>query len=300
MPEPLASARQGRSPGPADAPAPAFGPALRRWRLQRRLTQLDLALAAEVSSRHLSWLETGRAQPSRAMVLRLADRLEVPPRERNRLLALAGFAPLYSAHAWADPAMAAPRAALERLLAAHEPWPALAVDRHWNLLAANRAVGVLLQLVPAALCVPPVNVLRLSLHPQGLVSMIEGAQAWREHVLQRLRRQTEATGDPVLLALHAELDALPVPPEGGGATGCDEAAVTVPLALQTPIGRLEFITTVTVFGAPHDVTLSEIAVETLLPADAATAEALRRLQAVQWGAGAPAPAGEPVVDRAPA
>lgn len=281
-------------------PAAGFGAALRQWRQRRRITQLDLAGAAEVSTRHLSWLETGRAHPSRAMVLRLAERLEVPPRERNRLLALAGFAPLYSAHRWDDPAMAVPRAALNRLLEAHEPWPALAVDRHWNLLAANRAVAVLLQLVPAAAREVPVNVLRLSLHPQGLAPMIEGVRAWREHVLQRLRRQMEATGDPVLVALHAELRELPVPPSDANAALPAEDAVAIPLALRTPLGRLEFITAVTVFGAPHDVTLAEIAIETLLPADAATAEALRRLQATGWVL---APSGEAALrdaDPAPA
>jgi transcriptional regulator with XRE-family HTH domain len=264
--------------------AAGFGAALREWRQRRRITQLDLAGAAEVSTRHLSWLETGRAHPSRAMVLRLAERLEVPPRERNRLLALAGFAPLYSAHRWEDPAMAAPRAALARLLEAHEPWPALAVDRHWNLLAANRAVAVLLQLVPPSVREAPLNVLRMSLHPQGLAPMIEGVRAWRDHVLQRLRRQMEATGDPVLVALHAELRELPVPASEATATPPPEDAVAIPLALRTPFGRLEFITTVTVFGAPHDVTLAEIAIETLLPADPTTAEALRRLQAAGWPA----------------
>jgi transcriptional regulator with XRE-family HTH domain len=257
--------------------AAGFGAALREWRQRRRITQLDLAGAAEVSTRHLSWLETGRAQPSRAMVLRLAERLDVPPRERNRLLALAGFAPLYSTHRWDDPAMAVPRAALARLLEAHEPWPALAVDRHWNLIAANGAVTRLLQLVPSAGREPPLNVLRLSLDPQGLAPMIEGLRAWRDHVLQRLHRQVEATGDPALVALHAELRALPAPPADGAALPPAEETLAVPLVLRTPLGRLEFITTVTVFGAPHDVTLAEIAVETLLPADAATADALRRL-----------------------
>lgn len=264
-----------------------FGAALRQWRQRRRITQLDLAGAAEVSTRHLSWLETGRAQPSRAMVLRLADRLEVAPRERNRLLALAGFAPLYSAHRWDDPAMAAARSALARLLEAHEPWPALAVDRHWNLLAANRAVAVLLQWLPPAWQEPPVNVLRLSLHPEGLAPMIEGLPAWRDHVLHRLRRQVEATGDPVLAGLLVELSGL-LPLPGDAATpAAPEESVTVPLVLRTPIGRLEFITTVTVFGAPHDLTLAEIAVETLLPADAATAERLRRRVAEAAAQGMP-------------
>jgi transcriptional regulator with XRE-family HTH domain len=272
-------------PRPDTRDAPDFGTALRRWRQQRRLTQLDLALAAEVSTRHLSWLETGRAQPSRAMVLRLAERLDVPPRERNRLLALAGFAPLFGERRWDDASFAMPREAVQRLLDAHEPWPALAVDRHWNVLAHNRAVGLLLAALPGRWREPPVNALRLSLDPEGLAGWIEGAAAWRDHVLHRLRRQADATGDPALVALLAELKALPVPdaaatPDAQAAVPDD--ALAVPLALRTPFGRLSFITTVTVFGAPHDITLAEIAIETLLPADAETAEALRGWQAAGW------------------
>ena len=263
---------------PADAAAASFGAAPRHWRRVRRITQLGLAHEAEVSTRHLSWLETGRAQPSRAMVLRLAQCLDVPARERNRLLALAGFAPLYGERRWDDPALAVPRQVLQRLLDAHDPWPALAVDRHWNLVAHNRAVSVLLAALPAALTSPPANVLRLSLHPQGLAPMIEGLRAWRAHVLQRLDRQVRATGDAALAALQAELAAYP---PGAADTGIDDHlpanAVAIPLVLHSPHGRLEFLTTVTVFGAPHDLTLAEIAIETLLPADEATAQALRAL-----------------------
>ena len=263
-----------------DRPAGAtgFGTLLRRWRTQRGLSQLALALDAEVSTRHLSWLETGRAAPSRAMVLRLAERLDVPLRERNALLQAAGYAPLYAERALADPALTPAREALQRLLDAHEPWPALAVDRHWNLVAANRGVGALLSLVDPALTTPPVNVLRLSLHPQGLAPMIENLPAWRAHVLARLRRQVVATGDPGLQQLHDELRA---PSARDAAAGADEDPSTglavVPLVLRTPLGRLAFLTTVTVFGAPHEVTLAELAIETLLPADAATAALLRRL-----------------------
>ena len=253
--------------------APGFGAQLRRWRGQRGLSQMALALQAEVSARHLSWLETGKAAPSRAMVLRLAERLELPLRERNGLLTAAGYAPLYRERALADPTLAPAREALQRLLTAHEPWPALAVDRHWNLVAHNRMVPLLLQGLPAELMVPRVNVLRVSLHPLGLAPMIVNLGAWRAHVLQRVQRQATASGDPQLGALLAELQAMPGPaPEAGEAF--DD--VVVPLTLDTPFGRLEFITTITVFGAPHDVTLAEIAIETLLPADEATATRLRQ------------------------
>ncbi len=269
-----------------DQPVAPFGQRLRQWRQQRGWSQLALSLRAEVSARHLSWLESGRAAPSRAMVLRLSEHLDLPPRERNALLAAAGFAPLFRERALADPALAPARAALQRLLDAHEPWPALAVDRHWNLVAANRMLPLLLQGLPPALLAPPMNVLRLSLHPQGLAGMIDPLPPWRAHVLARLARQVAASGDPVLAALHAELAALPLPAgtadsareTDGAAPGAVDELV-VPLRLNTPVGRLDFITTVTTFGAPHEVALAELAVETLLPADAATAERLRALHA---------------------
>jgi transcriptional regulator with XRE-family HTH domain len=268
-----------------DQPVAPFGHLLRRWRRQRGLSQLALSLCSEVSARHLSWLESGKATPSRAMVLRLSERLDVPPRERNALLAAAGYAPLYRERPLDDPALAPARGALQRLLQAHEPWPALAVDRHWNLVAANRMVPLLLQTLPAALLAPPLNVLRISLHPQGLAGMIHDLPAWRDHVLARLARQVAASGDPVLAAMHAEMAALAPPsPTGHEADAEPEPAppaddLVVPLRLNTPFGRLDFITTVTTFGAPHEVTLAELAVETLLPADDSTAERLRALHA---------------------
>lgn len=266
-----------------DGPVLTFGRLLRHWRQQRGCTQLDLGLRAEVSSRHLSWLETGRAQPSRAMVLRLAEQLDVPLRERNALLAAAGFAPLYATRALSDPALAQVRGALQQLLDAHEPWPALAVDRHWQLLAHNRMLPPLLAQAAPALLEPPVNVLRLSLHPQGLAPLIANLGAWRAYVLKRLQQQVSTTQDPRLQALLDELSALPGPPAlGDAATGADEPGlqdIAVPLVLQTAAGTLRFLTAVTVFGAPRDVTLSEVAIETLLPADRETADALRQLHA---------------------
>ena len=253
------------------------GTQLREWRQRRRLSQLDLAGHAEVSTRHLSYLETGRAQPSREMVLRLADRLDVPLRERNGLLTAAGFAPLYREHALADPEMRAPAQAVELVLKAHEPYPALAVDRHWTMVACNRMVPLLMQDLPQQLLAPPLNVLRLSLHPQGLAPRIVNLPAWRAHLLHRLRQQVQASGDPALAALAEELRAYPV--VGGGAPAAlpPEGHVYVPLQLRTPAGVLHFISTITVFGTPTDITLSELALETFFPADEATAEALRQM-----------------------
>ncbi len=257
------------------AAGPGFGDLLRGWRQRRGSSQLALALAAEVSARHLSWLETGKAAPSRAMVLRLAERLDLPPRERNTLLHAAGYAPLFAERALQDPALAPARATLERLLAAHEPWPALAVDRHWNLVAHNAMLPALLQGLPPEMLAPPVNVLRLSLHPRGLAPAIGNLPAWRAHVLARLQRQAAATGDPVLDDLLVELRN-GEPPADESATAGD---LFMPLQLHTPAGLLQFITTTTVFGAPHDVTLAEIAIETLLPADEATAARLQAMKA---------------------
>lgn len=271
-----------------------FGTLLRRWRGLRGMSQLALSLDAGVSTRHLSWLEAGKSQPSRAMVLRLATRLDLALRERNALLVAAGYAPLYAERTLADPALAPARAALQRLLDAHEPSPALVVDRHWNLVAHNRLVPLFIARVAPALAQPPVNVLRLSLHAQGMAPMIENLPAWRRYVLYRLARQVAATDDPVLLQLHAELQALAPPPglpawpadddaaDAGDEPGTSSPApdLAVPLALNTPHGTLRFLTTLTVFGAPRDVTLSELAVETLLPADEATAAALREMLAL--------------------
>lgn len=261
------------------APAP-FGERLRHWRQRRRLSQLELAMQAEVSTRHLSCVETGRASPSREMVLRLAERLQVPPRERNGLLVAAGYAPMYREHALDDPAMAAARAAVQRILDAHEPWPALAMDRHWNLLMHNRLVPLLLQGVAPELLQPPVNVLRLSLHPQGLAPRIHNLPQWREHLLERLRQQIAATGDGGLARLAEELRALPAP-GGAGAHSLpgEHTGVLMPFRFETPLGVLDLVSTTTVFGTAADITLQELALETFFPADEDSAERLRRLAA---------------------
>ena len=253
------------------------GTLLRDWRLRRRLSQLDLG-EAEVSTRHLSCVETGRALPSREMVLRLAHRLEVPLRERNRLLVAAGYAPMYGERALADPAMGAVRRAIERVLTGHEPYPALAVDRHWNLVSYNRIVPILMQGAAAELLAPPVNVLRLSLHPQGLAPRIRNLGAWRAHLLERLQHQVAASGDPALAALADELRSYPAPATDGPPP---DQHVVVPLVLDAPGGPLSFISTTAVFGTPVDVTLAELALETFFPADEPTAARLRALAAAQ-------------------
>jgi transcriptional regulator with XRE-family HTH domain len=258
------------------------GDLLREWRQRRRLSQLDLALDAEISSRHLSFLETGRAQPSREMVLRLAERLEVPLRERNALLLAAGFAPAFRERSLEDPALAAARKAVDLVLAGHEPFPALAVDRHWNLLASNRAVAPFLECLPPALLAPPVNVLRLSLHPEGIAKRILNRDEWRAHVIARLRRQVDVSADPVLAELLRELHAYVAPDDPVPAPPADAyAGVVVPLRLATPSGPLAFISTTTIFGTAVDITLAELALETFFPADATTAAALRR-NAESW------------------
>ena len=251
----------------------SIGDHLRAWRERNRLSQLHCALEADISQRHLSFLETGRSRPSRDMIIHLADRLNIPLRDRNAALLAAGFAPAYSERGLDDPEMKAARAALETILAGHEPYPALAIDRHWQMLHANAAIGPLLSGVGNAdLLRPPVNVLRLSLHPQGLAPGIENLGEWRAHLLHRLGRQIAATQDEVLIELRRELlgyGAVPGPDEGAASVG-----VFVPLRLKTPDGVLSFISTTTVFGTPRDVLLSELAIEAFFPADTQTAQHL--------------------------
>lgn len=255
--------------------APPVGTLLRAWRQRRRLSQLDLALEAEVSTRHLSCVETGRAAPSREMLLRLAERLEVPLRERNALLLAGGYAPMYPERTLADPSMAAARRAVDLILAGHMPHPAMAVDRGWNLVAHNPAMAPLLAGVDPALLQPPVNPLRISLHPRGLAPRIVNAAAWRAHVLARLHKQVQTSGDAQLAALFEELRALPHADGDGGHPEPDLGGIAMPLLLRAGDQVLHLISTITVFGTPVDVTLSELALETFFPADEATAAWLR-------------------------
>ncbi len=230
-----------------------------------------------MSTRHLSFMETGRSLPSREMLLRLSERLEIPLRERNTLLTAAGYAPMYRERALDDPALAAARTAVELVLKGHEPYPALAVDRHWQLVSYNRAVTPFLAGASAALLKPPVNVMRLSLHPDGLAPRIVNLAQWKAHLLARLKQQVAASGDAVLAALVDELAAYP--PAGEHDPGDETVGgVVVPMQVRMADGTaLSFISTTTVFGTPVDITLSELALETFFPADDATAQALRRL-----------------------
>ena len=255
------------------------GAYLREWRGKRHMSQLQLANEAEISARHLSFLETGRAQASREVLLRLSEQLDIPLRERNVILLAAGYAPVFEERPLASPEMAAARQAVERVLKGHEPFPALAVDRHWQLVSANANVAPLLAGVDEALLKPPINVLRLSLHPSGLAPRIANLTEWRAHLLMRLRTQIGQTADAVLIDLLAELSKFPatnmlkplMPPPRD-----ETARVFVPFQLVTDAGKLSFLSTTTVFGTPIDVTLSELALECFFPADDATAQALQR------------------------
>lgn len=250
------------------------GALLRQWRQHRRLSQLDLACEADISTRHLSFVETGRAQPSREMLLHLAEQLDIPLRERNRLLSAAGYAPLFSQHGLNDPALEAARGAIEQLLKAHEPNPALAVDRHWNLLMANAAVAPFLTGVAPQLLGPPLNVLRLSLHPEGLAPRIVNLAQWRAYLLNRLRSDIALSNDAQLQTLLDELLEYPAP---GEAPEVSNDAVLVPLQFRTEQGVISLISTTTVFGTPTDITLAELALETFFPADQASADYLRAI-----------------------
>ena len=262
------------APGPASS-----GDHLRIWRQQRHLRQLELADEADISTRHVSFMETGRTNPSRDMVLRLCERLAIPLRERNTLLVAAGYAPMYRERALDDPALAAARQAVELVLKGHEPCPAIALDRCWNVVAANRAAQALLAAhVSPELLAPPVNIFRLSLHPDGLASRIANLAQWRHHLFERLRQQIHATADPALLALQAELLEYPAPEESPPLVMAGEMlGVVMPFCFESVHGMLSLISTTTIFGTPVDVTLQELAVESFFPADAFTAQVLREM-----------------------
>lgn len=266
--------RPAMTPSTSTAPVGAL---LREWRQRRRLTQMDLALDAAISPRHLSFVETGRAQPSREMLLHLAEELDVPLRERNRLLTAAGFAPMFRERPLDDAALAAAREAIDVILAAQKPWPAFAVDRHWNIVATNHAMPQLYEGIAAELLAPPMNALRLALHPRGLAPRIENLSEWRAHLLARLRKQVDASQDEGLAALQAELQAYEYPGVDLRAAAAPDHVVMVPLRVRSGDQVLSFFTTITVFGTPVDVTLSELAIELFFPADARSAAAARGL-----------------------
>lgn len=256
--------------------AQSFGDHLRTWRQRRRMSQLDLASEAGISTRHLSFVETGRAAPSREMVLQLAEHLELPLREQNAFLVAAGYAPRFGERKYDDPDLDAARAAVELVLKGHEPNPALAIDRHWTLISANSAALRLMGGIAPALLAPPANMLRASLHPDGLASRILNLNEWRTHIFARLERQIEVTADAVLMELLQELRTYP----GGGAHAPplrDAAPVITPLRLKTEAGVLSFLSCTTLFGMPQDVTLDEMAIESFFPADAESARLLAAL-----------------------
>lgn len=255
---------------------PDFGNQLKLWRSRRRMSQLDLALEADISTRHLSFVETGRSQPSREMVMHLAERLDVPLRDQNRLLVAAGFAPVFSERDIHSPEMQAARRAIEVILTGHEPFPALVVDRHWTLVEANRMIPLFLEGVPPDMLKPPINVARISLHPNGLADRIVNYGQWRAHFVDRLRSQIDASGDESLVSLLDEINAYPYPDNAAvNAEDLDLGGVAIPFRLRTDHGILSTYTTTTVFGTPVEITLQELAIESFFPADTQTAEILQ-------------------------
>ena len=256
------------------------GDLLREWRQRRQLSQLDLAIAAEVSARHLSFVETGRSKPTSEMILRLTEHLEVPLRDRNTLLLAGGYAPAYPEHRLDEPELVAVRNALRHVLAGHDPYPAVVVNRWWELVDGNAAVALLTGSAAPELLTPPVNVLRLSLHPGGMAPHIVNLAEWRAHLLTRLQRQVAATGDPRLAELLTELrrypgDGHPPPAPAGSPASTD---VVVPLRYRLGDRELSLFSMTAVVGTPMDVTIDELAIESFYPADEATAQALWALR----------------------
>jgi transcriptional regulator with XRE-family HTH domain len=263
---------------------PNLGSLLRAWRERRRVTQLDLALDAGISARHLSFVETGRSKPGREMLLRVLEQLKVPFREQNRLLLAAGYAPAYPERRLEDPNLAPVREALDLVLSGHEPYPALVVDRAWNMVAANRAMLALTESVEIDpdLLEPPVNVMRVGLHPRGLGPLFVNLGDWHAHWIKRLEGQLAATGDEELASLIDEVAGYPVPePEADVAAGFDTSEMLGSVRVRTPDGELAFFGMFASFDTPFEVTTSELAVELLFPADRATAEKLRESARVE-------------------
>ncbi|MFF9556781.1 helix-turn-helix domain-containing protein [Streptomyces albus] len=269
----------------ASTERPAIGALLRDRRERAGLSQLELALRAGSSARHISFIETGRTAPSREMVLKLAETLDVPVRERNTLLLSAGFAPAYPTTPLDDPALGQIRAALERMVTAYEPYPALVVDGLYTVVAANRGIAGLLEGVSPRLLEPPLNAMRIALHPQGLAPRIRNLPEWRAHLLHQMGRQLALHRSPALRALHDEVAAYPFPDDGAAARdraaageepGEGESRFALPLVVEHQGRTLSFLSTIATFNTPLDVTVSELAVETFLPADPATAKVLNQ------------------------
>ena len=255
------------------APARPVGQLLREWRERRRLSQLDLAIQAEISTRHLSFVETGRSRPTPEMIVKLTEHLDVPLRERNQLLLAGGYAPRYPERGLDAPELAGVREALRLVLSGHEPYPALVVNRWWELQDANSAVAVITTGCAPDLLAPPVNVLRLSLHPDGMAGRIVNLAQWRGHLLEQVRRRAEQTGDPRLRELHAELLAYP----GGVDTTLPATNVVLPLRLRHETGELSLFSIAATVETAADVTVEELVIESFYPADPETAARLRAL-----------------------
>lgn len=267
---------------------PPVGEMIRSWRMRRRMSQLGLASETDISQRHLSFLESGRAAPSREMVIRLAEGLDVPLRQRNRMLLAAGFAPQYGERSLADPPLGPAMAAVELVLKGHEPYPAFAVDRYWNMVAQNDTVAPFLAgIKDTSLLDPPVNVLRLCLHPKGLAPRIANLAEWKAHILARVKRQNEALADPVIEDLEDELRAYPGGVSQNRIVHNEGTAIAHLLRLRAGDAVLSFISTITVFGTPLDVTLSELAIESFFPADEQTGAVLARLASERKKASGP-------------
>jgi transcriptional regulator with XRE-family HTH domain len=237
------------------------GELLRTWRERRHLSQLELSVRADISTRHLSFVETGRSRPTSEMILRLSEQLDVPLRDRNGLLLAGGYAPAYPDGGLDTLELESIRDTLRQILAAHEPNPAVVVDRHWNLVDANESIAMFLDGAAPELLVPPVNVLRLSLHPDGLAPRIGNLGQWRAHLLARLHRQATATGDPVLAELHRELLGYPTPAEEPEGELPGPADVAVPLRYRYRGTELSFVSITAMFGTARNVTLAELAIE---------------------------------------
>lgn len=271
---------------PQPDPHNGVGEILRAWRSRRRRSQMDLALDVGVSTRHLSFIETGRSRPSPAMLEALSGALDVPLRERNRLLLAAGYAPRYASRALDDASMQQVRSALDRLLRAHDPHPGLVLDRQWNVVLANRSALTVAALLPEQLKQPTLNVFRASLHPQGLAALTENFADWAGYLLQTLRRAIASSGDPAMVALDAEVRAYPNVMALASTSSADalaELPLLLPCVLRLPHGRLSMFTTITTFGTPRDITLDELSIELFYPADDSTADLLRNLYAAPPG-----------------
>ncbi|MFD6877465.1 MULTISPECIES: helix-turn-helix domain-containing protein [unclassified Streptomyces] len=252
------------------------GNLLRTWRERRGISQLELAGRADSSSRHISFVENGRSRPSEEMVLRLAEHLDVPVRDRNALLVAAGYAPRYAHTPLDAPAMEVLRESLERLMTAYDPYPALVVDATYDVVAANRAVMMLLDGMPEHLLTPPLNVMRITLHPDGLARRIHNLREWRGHLLEQMQRQIALARSPALRSLYEEVAAYPVADRPGDTEPRESVPyIALPLRLEHDGEILSFVSSISTFNTPMDVTVAELAIETLLPADAATAKYLR-------------------------